>query len=230
MIRLLAVVEGKSEAAFVTTILREHLQPRGVFADATLVKTRVPVARPDAAARGGGGSWADWEDHLRSLRPGRSAGTPYVTTMLDYYGFPPDCPLLQDVRGIPDPRQRVAALETAILHALGAPRQFVPYVQLHEFETLLLSDVSAFSAFYPRSAPGIAALAAEAAKLGDPELIDDGATTAPSKRIAEHLPDYPRQKPTAGTVITAAIGIPRMRQRCRHFDEWLTRLEGLAAE
>ena len=63
-----------------------------------------------------------------------------------------------------------------------------------------------------------------AAKLGSPELIDDGSTTAPSKRIAAAIPDYAERKASAGPIVAAKIGLPALQSRCRHFGQWLQRL------
>jgi hypothetical protein len=65
--------------------------------------------------------------------------------------------------------------------------------------------------------------------FGNPELIDDGEQTAPSKRIIAQLPDYEDRKPAAGPVIAEAIGLEAIRSKCRHFNEWLTKLEQLGS-
>lgn len=60
-----------------------------------------------------------------------------------------------------------------------------------------------------------------------PELIDDGDTTAPSKRIIGEIPEYGYQKATAGPLITRRNGIATMRVRCPQFAEWLAALGAL---
>jgi len=62
----------------------------------------------------------------------------------------------------------------------------------------------------------------------NPELIDDGPETAPSKRILREIPEY--DKATAGVSVAAHIGLPTLRKKCRHFDEWVTQLESLGKE
>ena len=65
--------------------------------------------------------------------------------------------------------------------------------------------------------------------VGDtcPELINDGAETAPSKRILKQIPEY--DKVTAGWTVVEQIGLATLRHKCPHFNEWLTRLEQLGA-
>lgn len=66
--------------------------------------------------------------------------------------------------------------------------------------------------------------------LGDlaPEDIDDGPQTAPSKRLIREIGAYAAQKPLAGPLIAARIGLPRLRGACPHLDEWIRKLEVLA--
>jgi trehalose-6-phosphate synthase len=59
-----------------------------------------------------------------------------------------------------------------------------------------------------------------------PELINDGETTAPSKRILKLIPTY--KKITDGIIIARKIGLEIMREKCPHFNQWLTQLENLA--
>jgi hypothetical protein len=61
----------------------------------------------------------------------------------------------------------------------------------------------------------------------NPEEIDDGATTAPSKRIIKLIPEYEHRKASAGPIIAEKIGLRRIRERCPHFDEWIKKMERL---
>jgi hypothetical protein len=54
-------------------------------------------------------------------------------------------------------------------------------------------------------------------------LINDGFETAPSKRILKEIPEY--DKVTAGVSVAGKIGIETLRAKCRHFSEWLAKLE-----
>lgn len=58
-------------------------------------------------------------------------------------------------------------------------------------------------------------------------MIDDGRTTAPSKRIIQKIPIYQGAKTSAAPLIAEKIGLTKIREKCPHFDEWMTRLEGL---
>lgn len=109
---------------------------------------------------------------------------------------------------------------------IGDPR-FIPYVQLHEFEALLLADAGKIATYYIENVRESQQLALLAGTVRSPELIDDGQHTAPSKRIASLIPAYAGEKPTAGPQIAAAIGLSAIRAKCPHFDAWLRKLETL---
>jgi hypothetical protein len=123
------------------------------------------------------------------------------------------------------PAERVRVLEKALEKALADPR-FIPFIQLHEFEALLYCDLGELERRIADSSAGIKALRADVAGL-NPEDINEGATTAPSKRIIHHIPIYERAKVRVGAPAAAAIGLHTLRSRCPHFGDWLSRLEAL---
>ena len=90
---------------------------------------------------------------------------------------------------------------------------------------MLFSDPEAFAKSEKTSASVIENLREICRQFPTPEHIDDDPSTAPSKRILKLFPNY--QKPTAGILIAKAIGLERLRVECKHFDEWLKRLESL---
>jgi len=116
-------------------------------------------------------------------------------------------------------------LETALATEFADPR-FVPYIQLHEFEALLYCDLGELQKRIANSAAGIEALGRNVKGL-EPEEINEGPTTAPSKRIIRHLPIYERNKVRVGAPAAAAIGLNRLRLKCPHFGAWVSRLEAL---
>jgi hypothetical protein len=227
MRRLNFVVEGQTEEAFVNRVLRPHLGLFDVVATARCVTTRRDRRRPDIVHRGG---LPDYGKARRDLERwmAEDAGALF-TTMFDLYALPEDFPEFTEARRLIDPYERVAFLEAALAADL-ADHRLIPYLQLHEFEALLFSDPTKFDWEYLEHDRQIARLAEIAEAHESPELIDDGPETAPSKRIAQHIPEYAFQKASAGPLIAQRIGIGRMRERCPHFAEWLGRLESLASE
>lgn len=148
--------------------------------------------------------------------------TCWFTTMFDLYGLPSDFPGISPSPA-QEPYQRVAALEQALANDIKHPR-FIPYIQLHEFETLLLADIRQLDWEYLEHDRQISRLV-EMVGDGNPELINEGADTAPSKRILREIPQF--DKATSGVVIAERIGLATLRQRCAHFEQWVTKLEAL---
>jgi hypothetical protein len=142
--------------------------------------------------------------------------------------LPSDFPGYEDAAKAKCPYTRVAELERAMVGDMGHPR-FVPHIQLHEFETLLLVAPQKLDSRFLDCDRAIQNLVEMAAGFDSPELIDDGASTAPSKRIIREIPEYEGMKASAGPLIAETIGLPVLRGKCKHFDEWLSRLENLAA-
>lgn len=72
----------------------------------------------------------------------------------------------------------------------------------------------------------VATLQAARDAVNSPEEINEHRETAPSKRILAVMPEY--RKRLHGPQAAQEIGLPQLRAACRHFDQWLSRLEALA--
>ncbi len=117
----------------------------------------------------------------------RSGHDVYFTTMFDLFRLPDSFPVYEDAMGVPDPRKRATALEDAMGNDIGDSR-LLPYIQVHEFEALVLADPQELSSQHPESVAGVKQLTEIAAGFPSPELINGGSETAPSKRIAQEIP------------------------------------------
>ena len=104
---------------------------------------------------------------------------------------------------------------------------FIPYIQLHEFESLILADPAKLDWEYLEHDQPIGNLVKMVGSQ-NPELINDGRETAPSKRILKEIPEY--DKVTSGVSVAAHIGLGALRASCKHFDEWVSRLEKLGGK
>ncbi len=100
---------------------------------------------------------------------------------------------------------------------------------MHEFEALIFVDLDALPSQFPDGeADGAASRLRQWVGSTSPEDINDGAHTAPSKRLIREVPAYRDLKVIAGPAMAARIGLVRLRAACPHFNAWITRLEGLA--
>lgn len=222
-IRLYIVVEGQTEEAFVRNVLAEHLVQYQVLAIPKLIQTGTNNSRMSK------GGFLDY-GHLRRdlerwLKQDRNPDARF-TTMIDLYKYPRNAPGYSPKRPS-DPYTLVAKLEADFLADIGSAR-FMPYIQLHEYETILYSDISKWYALLPGSTKGIQALEKSVRTVQNVELINDGEATAPSKRILKEIPCY--DKVVFGALLASEVGLPRIRACCRHFNEWVDSLEKLIGD
>ena len=92
---------------------------------------------------------------------------------------------------------------------------------------MLFSDVTAFEKAEPSWRTWTARLAEVRMQVRSPEHINDGPDTHPSARLRQLSPEY--KKVAHGVAVTTCAGLHRIRAECRHFDRWLTCIEGLPA-
>lgn len=218
--RLNFVVEGQTEEAFVKQLLVPHLAQKSIWAYVRCVQTS---RKRNIKHRGGLARYQQARGDIRRWM-GEETGTDVrFTTMFDLFRLPTDFPGYNAPTPA-DPRDRAIALQDAMLNDIGDDR-LLPYIQVHEFEALVLSDPNELATDYPESVEGVRRLVTMVAGFASPELIDGGSETAPSKRIAKHVPGY--SKTTSGPLVAARIGLPTLRAKCPHFGAWVDRLESV---
>ena len=230
MTRLYIFAEGQTEQTYGDTVLKEHLARFNVYVQGPVLIAH--ARRRGVVHRGGGRNYSAMKnDILRFLRQEKE-GNVFFTTMIDLYALPVDFPGTAEGKSLRhSPYDRVSKLEEHfardVVDPSGGPSRFIPYVQLHEFEAILLCRPSVFLTFFGDCTKQIERLEEEIKGASSPELIDDGEQTAPSKRIIDAFPDYKGAKSAAGPQIAEAIGLDIIRHSCPHFDAWLKKLESL---
>lgn len=224
MIRLNITVEGQTEEGFVHKVLEPCLSAMGIYPAVRCVLTSRD-RRPYREYRGGLRNYEKARgDILNWIREDRNSECRF-TTMFDLYKLPNNFPGYADAMRISSPYDRVRKLEECLKEDINDPR-FIPYIQLHEFEALIFTDPAELACEYLENADGITNLC-RLAQTQNPEEINGGENTAPSKRIIAEIPEY--DKTFAGPLVTSKIGLQKMRQKCPHFALWLDTLENLVA-
>ncbi|MEQ1735102.1 MAG: DUF4276 family protein, partial [Rhodoglobus sp.] len=123
MIRLYVFGEGDTEEAVVNRVLVPHLSARNVF--------------PFVRSLGGGGRWERWRFFMERQMSQEHSADVYFTTLFDLYRLPKDFPGAPAIRDNVDSREHALRFEEAMRAELGHSR-FVPYIQRHELEALVL--------------------------------------------------------------------------------------------
>lgn len=212
MSRVYLLVEGQTEEAFVNELLTPHYARSGCYLVPIIVRT-------SPGYRGGVVSYAKVRPQIEKLckqDPGAR-----VTTLFDLYALPNDFPG-KNSSAYPSTasgRAKAQFLELELARDIKQSN-FIPNLLVHEFEALLFSRLEAFSAWTDDD-DVLETLKAVRQTMA-PEDINDGPTTAPSKRILGAMKGY--QKTFHGPLIACDIGLDAMRGACPHFDAWLQKL------
>jgi hypothetical protein len=212
MVRLVIICEGPTEANFVKQNLAAHLADFEVYASPSILKQ--PVSKRHSGGR-------VTVERLITHIAHEYHGCDFVSTLVDFYGF-------QD-RDNRDCAQLTADIVTALSKKLNTDvnRKFLPYVQMHEFEGLLFSDVAAFDCVIDQWDNEIHAQLKRIRDTANPEDINDSPATAPSKRLyAIFGRGY--SKTEHGPLIAQKIGLTTIRKECPLFSGWLVSLEQLS--
>ena len=213
------LLEGPTEETVVRDFLGPYLQEVGWDVRASKIITK--RAASGRTHRGGVGSWSHLEGEIR--RHLRDPNLTILSTVIDYYAFPADAPGMA-TRPTGDARVRVEHVEQTLSSAIGDDR-FLPHLTLHELEAWVFAAADQLGELYG-SGKITAELRRDIAKAGGPELVNDGVSTAPSKRLIKYRPSY--MKTIDGPLAVASLGLPGLRAQCPHLDAWLTQLERVA--
>lgn len=213
------VCEGPTEQTFIRYVLAPEMYLKGIFL--------YPILIGKPGHKGGGIRFdrakGDIEKFLKQ-RPNT-----YVSTMFDYFQLESNWPGNEKTPGKLTAIRKAEKIEAATLTEIeklipehNIRKRFIPYIEMHEFEALLFSDASKLAEKMGVRLSHIEQILTE---CGEPEEIDDGADTAPSKRLFKLCKGY--RKVVMGKTISEAIGIQTIRQKCPHFDNWITKIEQL---
>ena len=222
-VRLNFIVEGQTEETFVNQTLKPHLSHFSIGVSARVVTTK---RKRGAKFRGGLSSYSKAKTDITLWTKQDRNPEVRFTTMFDLYGLPTDFPGYNTAAAKADPYKRVEPLEDALRNDIF-DRRFIPYIQLHEFEALILSDPRQLDTQFDNRAHGIARLETTVAQFPSPEHVNDNTDTAPSKQIIREIPEYECRKASAGPIVTEKIGLSSLRSKCSHFAAWLEKLENL---
>lgn len=213
MIRLAISVEGRTEEEFVKNVLADHLR------ESEVVSTPILLGRARGRADGGNVS----VDRLVSEMVYLFNSFDVVTSFVDFYGL--------RRKGNKTVDELEEDMTRQISRKLGRhwhPGKVFPYIQKHEFEGLLFSNVDAFADAIDASEESVEELRSIREKFPMPEDINDNSETAPSKRIKKVISNY--EKVVDGPLLMMEMGLDTICAECPRFSGWMTRLESLASK
>ncbi|HNX02318.1 MAG TPA: DUF4276 family protein [Candidatus Cloacimonas sp.] len=215
-------VEGQSEEVFVNQVIAPYLLNFNIFTDCRCVQTSFDI-KTGRKYKGGLGSYIKFKREICVALNQFTSSKERFSTFIDLYGLPSSFPAYNIAKQATTGIQQVKILEEAISKDLNDNR-VIPYIQLYEFETIILCEPQKLSLAYINNSSKIQKLIKSIAGM-EPEEINNGAATAPSKRIKRFIPEY--NKVFATSQVTPNIELSLIRKRCPHFNEWLTKLEAI---
>ena len=217
---LIILVEGETEQEFVNRILAPYLVSRGLNTE----------IRPIMIEISGGGHGYNNIQHLKNtIRPVLNrADEPVVTTMIDHCG-------INSERKLPgygaittaDTEERIQQMEDILqseIQKIKPYRFFIPYIQRHEFETLLFSNPEVgFELEHDKIKEDIVKLCSGFDSIEDINCTPDG---APSKRIGRIYEAQKRKynKVSDAVDIIELTEIESVLEKCPRFKGWVERL------
>lgn len=213
--RLIIIVEGQTEQEFVKVILRPYFHTKGIFDISTF---------PIKQSKGGLSKYKHIKtDILNCIYQSNTI----ITTLIDFYGLPNDFPNFGETINIDNKIQKVEFLERALEQDLEKSKNnkfdnFLPYIQLHEFEALVFSSKESILSNFESSKIATLEIEKIFTEFDNPEEINNSVNTAPSKRLKKHIKGY--NKVVDGVRIIKQTGINTILKKCPRFRGWLDKI------
>ena len=211
------LVEGQTEEKFVKEVLQPITPIEEIYFKPIIITSK--RSRAGEKNRGGLTSYDKAKRDLLNILEAKNYHI--VSTMVDYYQLPENFPGYSELGKYGTALERVEFLEKKFGEDI-ADRRFIPYLQFHEFESLLYSNPNASLEILSNNKIKNMMTRALSDFSNDPELVNNSVETAPSKRILKVYPKY--EKVFHGIKIAKAVGLDVMRERCKHFDQWVEKL------
>lgn len=216
MIRAIYIIcEGQTEEEFVNSILRPYFNSQYIF------DVRPILMTTSKGHKGGDIKFDRLKFNIEKLLNRES--DVIVTTFIDFFRLKGDFPNFQIAQQKINKYDRVDSLEQAMAANINHPR-FIPYIQLHEFEGLLFASKEGFEFLPDLNPASLNSLLLAVNEKENPEELNDGELTAPSKRLEKLIPGFDKNKPFYGGLLAEVNTIQAILERCVRFNAWVESL------
>jgi len=216
MKRLIIVCEGATEQEFCQMVLAPYFYAKDILVETPTIKHSC-------------GGIVAWGTLRKQLIQHLNETDVIVTLLIDFYR-------IKDSFGFPGwiEAKAIGPYQTKmdfLFQQMSQDMQeslrsrFVPYIQLHEFEGLLFSDISAFKNNFRKDECDFDAIETAIKDFATPEEINNGPNTAPSVRLKKAIQGY--NKEIYGSLLADDIGLNNIRECCPLFNQWIERLESV---
>ncbi len=214
MNRIVFIVEGDTEIQFVENQIIPYLQEKCGYH--TPMNAQKITTNKKKNCKGGNVGIEYLRNEIRKIA---ASGDTFITTLLDFFRLPNDFPnYTTDKTKVTEIEQGLTATMTHIV----SHNRFLPYIQLHEVEALMFIKVEGFELFIDEDRQR-QELQNIIAQYPNPEDINGGSATAPSKRLEKIFPTY--NKVAYSGLVFDELSIDEIRNKCHRFNSWLNNIE-----
>lgn len=215
MKRIIIIVEGHSEKEFIDKVLAPYLFANGI---PQVICFKIKHSK---------GGLTKYEHLKKDLISTINESNELITTLIDFYALPFDFPQYDKAIKLVDKSKAAKMIEDAIVDDItelfnGVSHKLFPYIQLHEFEAFVFASGEFLFNFYADNEANFAELNKVINNFPNPEDINQGKTTAPSKRLLQAIPGY--SKVNHGIAIIQDAGIENLLKKCPRFNAWVALL------
>ncbi len=218
MKRLIIICEGQTEQEFCKDVLAPYFILKNIQIQAPLIKK----------SKGGIVKWTVLKKEIENYL--KQNNNVFVTLLIDYYGINEKhkFPYWDEANKIPDKQLRLKRIKEEMQKDINNSfnKRFIPYIQIHEFEGLLFCNKEIFDKNFEKNEFSDYKYLTETIKtFPNPEDINNGNDTAPSKRLDRIIKGY--DKIIYGSMIAQEIGLKAIREKAPGFNNWIKTIENI---
>lgn len=226
MKRVCVICEGQSEETVVRDVISPALQSSGINLLGQTIET-------SPQHKGGGLSYSRVKKAIKNTLNQKSA--PVVTTFIDLYALSTDFPGHEAAQKKSSYADKLKCLEDAfhkdiLKETECRPERFIPYIQPHELEALLFSDIGALVSINPNWSTAKDELSQIRSKVSTPEEINDKPATKPAAHLERLLINPSYRKTLHASQAASKAGLSNIEAACPHFANWLTKLRSIPVD
>lgn len=212
--RLVILVEGDSELGLMNNIiipqLYKYITNKNIMTSWSIEACKI-ITNRNLNKKGGN---VNYEYLKNDIKRFASQGVAIITTFLDFFRLPTSFP------GYTTNGNDIEQVETAMSKDLKSSipnlKRFIPYIQKYEYEALLFSGMEGFEILIDDEEK-LSQIQAINDEYPNPEDINGGAETSPSKRL---MKIFNYHKVGDGEDILEILGFDKVYNKCPRFAQW----------
>lgn len=209
------IVEGDTEQRFVRELMVPYFNSIPRICDKEIKALKIPTSRMQ---KGGNVSYPKLKGYIQTLLKQEQGVA--ITTFIDYFKIPKNTPGYLESQSRLTADEAISYIEQSINEVINNNR-FFSYIQKHEFKALLFVDNDGFEVLAGINSEQLKCFKKIIEDYPNPEEINKGKTTAPSKRLISILHKYKNAKPFYSSLISKRNGIESIISRCPRFKVWI---------